>query len=117
LATIDSIVQLGPIRFESAWYALMHKPGNEDVRCGCLLDDESWVYGRLLTFNTDVEESADRELVLTAPILYRSKEADEPEPWRASAITISARRIKILQIDYLNPAGGRVKESVADISA
>lgn len=56
-------------------YRRMHY-SDEVLYCGRHLEDDSWIGGYLKSFNTDVEEGPDRELVLTQP-RYRGPEADE----------------------------------------
>lgn len=95
---------IGTISNYSAWYQLMHVPADHVVYCGCQLDDDSWIGGYLLSYNTDAKETGDRELVLRPPITYRGTAAqDAAELPNVSAISVSAGRIRFLQVSYLSP--------------
>jgi hypothetical protein len=53
----------------SAWYQVFDSaPENAKIYVGCDLSDGSYVSGYLDYYNTDVDEVADRDLVLAAPI-------------------------------------------------
>jgi hypothetical protein len=93
---------LGPIRFRSTWYLMMHEPRDVDIYCGCVLDDGSYIGGKLASFNTDVAETEDRELVLVQPMRFRAPDADEVQDWRASAVVVNAHHLRLLQIDYVD---------------
>jgi len=95
-------VEWGPIRFESAWYRMFHGHWNDQIYCSCTLEDGSWVGGYLASFSTEVEESADRELVLTGPIRYRAVGDDRTVPLATSAAIVSARRLMFLDVQYLD---------------
>jgi hypothetical protein len=97
-------VSLGPIRFVSAWYRLFHAGGTEKY-CGCFLDDGSWVAGFVASYSTDVEETGDRDLVLSAPIYYRAEGQDEKTTLtNVSAFVISANHIVGMQVSLV-PVG------------
>lgn len=97
-------VSLGPIRFVSAWYTLFHPAGTEKY-CGCFLDDGSWVGGFVVSFSTDVEETGDRDLVLSAPISYRAEGQPEAEDLpNVSAFVISANHLVGMQVSLV-PVG------------
>jgi hypothetical protein len=102
-AKLDTI-RLGPIQHVSAWYRLFH-PGGSEKFCGCLLDDESWVGGYVTSFSTDVDETGDRDLVLSAPIRYRAKGADDAVVLsNVSAYVVSASHIVGMQVSLV-PVG------------
>lgn len=95
-------IEWGPIRFESAWYKMFHGHEDELVYCSCTLEDGSWVGGYLKSFSTEVEETADRDLVITPPILYRPVGSNEEVQWPTSAVIVSARRIMLLDVQYVD---------------
>lgn len=96
---------IGTISNYSAWYRLMHVPADAVVYCGCQMEDASWLGGYLYSFNTDVKETGDRELILRPPISYRAEGSDEVvELADVSAVTVSASRILFLQVSYLPAA-------------
>jgi hypothetical protein len=85
----------------SAWWLLFgEKPGRR-VHVGCNLDDGSFVSGWLASYNTAIEENADRDLTLAAPIRYRAKDATTAtELANTSAVLVSARKIVVLFVSY-----------------
>jgi hypothetical protein len=102
-AKLDTI-RLGPIQHVSAWYRLLH-PGGSEKFCGCFLDDESWVGGYVSSFSTDVDETGDRDLVLSAPIRYRAKGwPDATVLPNVSAFVVSASHIVGMQVSLV-PVG------------
>jgi hypothetical protein len=100
-------LSLGPIRFVSAWYRLFH-PGGSEKYCGCFLDDGSWVGGFVASYSTDVEETGDRELVLSAPVRYRAEGQSDKTLPDVSAFVISARHIIGMQVSLV-PVGTAAK--------
>jgi hypothetical protein len=96
-------LRLGPILFESAWYRRFHGFPDETIYCGCALDDGSWIGGYLLEFSTEVKETADRDLVLTAPLRLQEPESHEVvDLENVSAVVVSARRLIRLDVAYLD---------------
>lgn len=90
----------------SSWWMLFERLDPEAVKeVGCVLDDGSFVSGRLRSSNNDADEFADRDLVLGNPIFYGAPGHVEAEPYEASAVCISARRIVTLFVTYLDPEG------------
>lgn len=87
---------------ESAWYLVFHK-GDKDpgpIVVGARLDNGTYVYGRMHSFNVDPEESPNRDIVLSAPIrLVTADDVDEPMP--AQYTVISGRNIVRLDVGYL----------------
>jgi len=92
----DSTVSGGWIVFEQ-WR------NERDVQVGCVLEDGSYIYGKLASFSTTADESTDRELVLTEPISYRPTGSDETQPYPCSAVCISASRILNIFVTYTAP--------------
>ncbi|WP_158842035.1 DUF6338 family protein [Saccharothrix deserti] len=86
----------------SAWTLLFTAHPDAKVFVGCVLDDGSYVAGRLLSFSRAAEDVADRELTLTGPITYRAPEKTETSVLPdVGATAISARRIVLLNVSYL----------------
>ena len=94
-------IEMGPIRFESTWYTLFHGHEDELVYCSCTLEDGTWVGGYLKSFSTEVEESADRELLLVAPIRFRPAGLEKAALIDTSAFVVSARRLMFMDVQYL----------------
>jgi Family of unknown function (DUF6338) len=90
------------ITFTSAWWDLFERYRDAKVYVGCELEDGSYLGGDLLTYNSDEDETENRELALAAPITFRASEADdEVELDDVGAVSVSARQIKFLTVSYL----------------
>ena len=88
----------------SAWAILFVRwrpkaPGSQ-VRVGIRLEDGSFVSGRLSSYNTAADDTADRDLILRAPIDYQPPDSPDTERLDIAAVTISARRILWLGTNY-----------------
>lgn len=88
----------------SGWWVLFEKwKGGRELDVGCVLDDGSYVSGRMASFNTSADDSPDRDLLLWPPILYRPPGAREPILHEtAGAASIRASRIVSLFVSYLD---------------
>jgi hypothetical protein len=90
------------ITFTSAWWDLFERYRDAKVYVGCELTDGSYLGGDLLTYNSDEDETEERELALAAPITYRAAETDDPvELEHVGAVSVSARQIKFMTVSYL----------------
>ena len=89
----------------SAWW-IAFNPGaraGHEVHVGCVLDDGSYVSGRVHSYSQVAEDTADRDLVLRAPITVRLPGAtDAHEAQRVTLVTISARHIVTMTVTYVN---------------
>jgi hypothetical protein len=63
------------------------------VYLGVQLRDGSYLSGRLVWFSTEIEETADRDLVLGAPLSLRYEGADEPVALPGERTVVSAREV------------------------
>lgn len=71
---------------------------------GVILDDGSYVGGRLLSWNDATEEDEDRDLILEEPINYRPAGATSAEvKYGAHVVVISAAKIKSMFVTYMAP--------------
>jgi len=68
---------------------------------GCELNDGSYLGGELFTYNSDEDETGDRELALSSPITYRAAGDDPVDLEDVGAVSVSARQIKFLTVSYL----------------
>lgn len=98
-----------PIVYRSAWDRLMNlvpedQEGPVDVWVSCELQDGTYLSGPLFSLNPDVDEDADRELILKAPVLRRSPEADNPTRLDVGAVSVSARYVKYVGWSYVTPS-------------
>ena len=90
------------ITFTSAWWDLFEQYPDSKVYVGCELEDGSYLGGELFTYNSDEDETENRELALLAPITYRPAGVDdEVELDDVGTISVSARQIKFLTVSYL----------------
>lgn len=91
--------------YASAWTLLFNEHPGARIYVGCLLDDGSYVNGRLRTYSRASEDGQDRDLTLTGPISYRG-----PDETHAAvlpdvgAAAVSARRLKLLTVSYQTAA-------------
>jgi hypothetical protein len=100
----------GGVHFNSAWWKAFREeqPGCAR-RVTCHLEDGSSVEGWLRSFNVDVEETADRGLVLTAPLAIVSADGKaRTEPY--GAVLVSERRIIDIYVDYQESADGKMPD-------
>jgi hypothetical protein len=95
---------------QSGWW-IAFRPGldaGHQVHVGCTLDDGSYVSGRLRSYSQVAEDTADRDLVLRAPVTVRPPGATEArEVPNVTWMTISARHIVTMAVTYV----GRVPSS------
>ncbi len=89
------------ITFTSAWWDLFEQYPDSTVYVGCELNDGSYLGGELFTYNSDEDETGDRELALSSPITYRAAGDDPVELEDVGAVSVSARQIKFLTVSYL----------------
>ena len=81
-----------------SWSTLKHRT------YGCELTDGTHIAGTLCTNSTSVEETADRDIALVAPITYRPDEATaEAVLDDVGIVIVNAERIKFLTITYVDP--------------
>ncbi|MFF3657338.1 DUF6338 family protein [Streptomyces olivochromogenes] len=85
----------------SAWWVMFEKwfPG-ENPLVGCILEDGSYIEGRLASFNVSSDDSPERDLVLVEPLKYRAPGAPETHDFPWGAACISARRIVSMFVSY-----------------
>lgn len=91
----------------SAWWRLFEETAPhippERRHVGCILEDGSYIAGRLGSFNRSADDLGDRDLILLRPIEYRAKGTTNVVAYPAGAACISARRIAVMFVSYLNP--------------
>ena len=96
---------LGPYPHQSAasaWWLLFESwPTGQDIHVGCVLDDGSYVEGRLGSFSREADDQPDRDLILSEPIGYRPPGADELTPYQGNAVCFSAGRIVAMFVTYV----------------
>jgi hypothetical protein len=92
----------GRISRASAWHQ-MFRDRTGIIAVGCELDDGGYVSGHLFSYAEDTAETADRELVLTGPLEYRTS-GGKTVLLGSSGVIVSARRIKFLEVSYLRAA-------------
>lgn len=95
----------GAITLESAWSSLLNMYEDDSsvisIYIGCQLNDGSYVSGSLYSLNEKVEETSDREIILTAPILFRQENQDSVVELTILFTAISARNITRLDVTHL----------------
>jgi Family of unknown function (DUF6338) len=100
---VAGAVAAGHITFTSAWWELFRANPDSKIYVGCQLQDDSYIAGYLWRYSTETDETADRELALTAPITYSL--AGSPDSRRTlenvGAVSIKASQMKFLTVSYL----------------
>lgn len=87
---------------KSSWWILFDQwDQGSIVHVGCVLDDGSFIEGRVAAFNKSSDDSPDRDLILAGPIKYRLPSATESLPYAASAACVAARNITTMFVSYL----------------
>jgi len=86
---------------ESGWGRAFHRHPDRVVHLGLRLRDGTYLYGRLLEFNAQIEESDDRSLQLAGPVEIRTPSADSTAPLDADAVLVGASEIKTITVHYL----------------
>lgn len=96
----------------SAWWKLFQQWYPDDAKhIGCILDDGSYVEGRLASFNRSGDDLPDRDLILMSPLKYRPPDSDETSDYPAGALCVSASRIVVMFVSYLNEPTSASKEA------
>lgn len=94
------VIPDGGARSESAWWFVLRRQYPERFRrVTCFLVDGSTVRGWLASFNPDVTETEDREVILSAPIRVVSQQGVSTR-LNSGYVTISARQMKFMHVDY-----------------
>lgn len=87
---------------DSAWWRLLKVEEPESYRrLTCTLDDETVIEGWLTSLNPSANETAERELTLSAPLRI-TRPNSQPERFRHGSIAISANRIQYFYVSYWN---------------
>ena len=95
----------GKIGFNSAWWELFTYKPNTYKYIGCELQDGSYIAGYLMRYSSEIDETGDRSLALSAPISYRPANSREKEIMsNVGAVIVSADQLKFLTVSYRLPA-------------
>ncbi|MER6970893.1 DUF6338 family protein [Nocardioides sp. NPDC000445] len=87
-------------RTVSGWTQLFHETDSDMYKeVTCHFDDGSRVVGWLQTFNPEAADTADRDIVLAAPITYYSKDG-VVDVKDYGAVAVSARAMRFLYVDH-----------------
>jgi hypothetical protein len=92
-----------PSSMSSWWIAFSGRdPAREEIHVGCAMDNGSFISGRLYSYSQLAADSADRDLVLRAPLSVRAAGSTDVQPIeRAALITVSARNIVSMTVTYV----------------
>jgi hypothetical protein len=102
---VRSRVPGAPVIIEaSAWYHLFEAKPNQYVYLGCDLRDGSYVAGALQWYSTNIDETEDRDLVLSPP-LSKTTGGKTERIDTFQRIVISARDICRLYVTYVDSLG------------
>jgi hypothetical protein len=86
---------------ESGWSAAFLAHPDRVPCLGVTLQDDTYLFGRLFSWNPEIEETADRSLVLAGPVVIRSPGASATEALDADTVVISADQIRLVTVSYL----------------
>ena len=90
----------------SAWYQVFDSVPDKRTYVGCDMRDGSYVGGFLDWYSTELEETADRDIVIAEPIAYRPPEGDDDREIDGfSRLVVSARDIVRLYVSFIDDAG------------
>ncbi|MDQ1293504.1 MAG: hypothetical protein QG608_1385, partial [Actinomycetota bacterium] len=89
------------IAFRSAWCQLFDASGFTGLRriVTCHLEDGTQIKGVLNSWNPSVDDSPDRDLTLSPPILIKND--DTQHLIQYGAVAIPARRMNWIHVDYM----------------
>lgn len=90
-----------PSTISAWWYLFEEQAAGDDRYVGLMLDDQSYLHGKLLSFNANAEDGPDRDLVLMAPITYRGPNMTSAKRLDCGAATVSARHIVAMTVAYV----------------
>jgi hypothetical protein len=87
----------------SAWWTLFDAWDNgRQIYVECVLEDGSYVRGKLASFSREADDLPERDLILTEPISYRSPGRGATRPHEASTVCISAAKIVTMFVTYVD---------------
>ncbi len=89
-----------PITAESGWSTAFHHRPDRKVYLGLRLKDGTYLYGPLLSFSSQIEESDNRSLQIERPIKIRTPSATKAQCFDADVVVVSAGEIKTLSVHY-----------------
>ncbi len=101
----DKFAYPHPSSVSGWWMMFEHYYRDKQKHVGLVLDDGSFISGTRLSFNTDANDTPDRDIVLVAPIMYRPPGKDQARPYATSMACISARRIVTMFVTVKEPPG------------
>ncbi|WP_157878062.1 DUF6338 family protein [Streptomyces torulosus] len=88
----------------SAWWLIFERfHRDSDLYVGCVLEDGSFIQGRLASYNKSSDDSPDREIVLVGPLQYRPAGSTDSVEYPAGAVCLSARKMLAMFVSYLDP--------------
>jgi uncharacterized protein DUF6338 len=104
----------------SSWWTLFkdwHPDTTRTVQCE--LDDGSYVEGILADWNSQAEDSPDRDVLLVAPILYRPVGSVDYRQHPVSAVCVAARNIRTMFVTYSDDvtSASSAAEAVGEVAA
>jgi hypothetical protein len=85
----------------SAWWVMFEHDATAKKYVGCQLTDGSYMSGELYSYNTDCDESDNRELVLLNPSFLAADSTGELENMGSDFTSISSKRIMFLSTNYV----------------
>jgi hypothetical protein len=86
----------------SAWWKVLIEENDDTAkrRVTCCLDDGSEIQGMLLSLNPSVQETPDREITLSEPLVFTDSKGNVRNKPHGAA-TVSAARISYMYVEYI----------------
>lgn len=91
----------GPIRAQSGWGLAMTLLPNTQQWVDIVLLDGTCLHGMLMAHSTQIEETADRDLVIATPIRARPPLATDWTTLTAGTLVVSGARISYFTVQYV----------------
>ena len=96
----------------SAWWIVFDRLPDAEKNVSATLTDGTWISGALFSWSRSAEETPDREIVLSEPILVRAPGSGDVVPLRSPTVVLSARQILYMTVDYFTKTdAATVKET------
>lgn len=94
----------GAVSPNPSWWVLFNQHPDKQVYAGVALDDGTYLSGWVLSFSPDSDETADREITLSGPVMISTASSPTLVDLGVGAVAISARRIQYLTVSYVDPS-------------
>lgn len=91
----------GLIAAQSGWGSAFYRHRDRLVHLDIRMKDGTWVAGKLLEFNPQIDETGDRSLQLAGQIKMRTPSSKAPDDYDVAVLIVAASEIKTIGVSYL----------------